>query len=86
MIQKYVDEHVLISEAEIEDGMFYVFDRHRLIIEGAAAVGVGALLHRKLEVRGKRVVALLSGSSIDSLSYARILQSRLANGAKGDRP
>jgi threonine dehydratase len=77
MVEKYVDEHLLVSEAEIEDGMFYVFDKHRLIIEGAAAVGVGALLHRKFDAADKRVVTLLSGSSIDSVQYVRILQKRL---------
>lgn len=79
LVEHHVDEHVLISEEEIKDGMFYAFEHHRLVIEGAAAVGVGALLHRKLDVRGKTVVSVLSGSSIDSASYVRILQSRLHN-------
>ena len=79
LVEKYVDEHLLVSETEIEDGMFYVFDQHRLIVEGAAAVGIGALLHRKFDAAGKRVVTLLSGSSIDSMQYGRILQSRLNN-------
>jgi threonine dehydratase len=77
LVEKYVDEHLMISEEEIKDGMFYVFENHRLIIEGAAAVGIGALLHRKIDVRAKKVVALLSGSSIDSKQYVRILESRL---------
>jgi threonine dehydratase len=81
LVENFVDEHVLISEEEIKDGMFYVFNQHRLIIEGAAAVGVGALLNQKIEVKGRRVVALLSGSSINSDDYIRIMQSRLAPGA-----
>jgi threonine dehydratase len=82
MIEKFADEHLLISEEEIKDGMFYIFDKHRLIIEGAAAVGIGALKHRKINVKGKKVVTLLSGSSIDSEEYIRIIQSRLSNGGK----
>ena len=82
MLEKFTDEHLLISETEIKDGLFYVFDRHRLIVEGAAAVGVGALLHQKIDVKGKKVVALLSGSSIDSGDYIRIIQSRFSNGSK----
>jgi threonine dehydratase len=80
MIEKYADEHLLISEAEIKDGMFYVFDRHRLIVEGAAAVGVGALMHQKINVQGKRVVILLSGSTINSDDYIQIIQNKLATG------
>ena len=82
MINKFADEHLLISEEEIKDGMFYTFEKHRLIVEGAAAVGVGALLNQKFDVNGKKVVALLTGSSIDSDEYIRIIQSRLANGGK----
>jgi threonine dehydratase len=67
----------LISEEEIKDGMYYVFDKHRLIVEGGAAVGVGALIHGKTNVKGKKVVTLLSGSSIDSEEYIRIIKSRL---------
>ena len=80
LIEKYVDDHVVVSETEIEDGMFYVFERHRLIVEGAAAVGVGALLHGKFDVRDRRVAILLSGGSIDSAQYVRIMQDRLTAG------
>jgi len=79
MVAKFVDEHVLISEDEIKDGMFYMFDKHRLIAEGAAAVGIGALLNQKVDVRGQKVVTLLSGSTIDSDEYIRIIQGRLPN-------
>ena len=82
MIEKYADEHLLISEEQIKDGMFYMFDRHRLIVEGAAAVSIGALMHQKIDVQGKRVVALLSGSTINSDEYIQMIQSKLATGRK----
>ena len=77
LVEKFTDEHLLISEEEIKDGMVYVFDKHRLIVEGAAAVGVGALINQKVNVKGKKVVTLLSGSSINSDEYIRIIQNRL---------
>jgi threonine dehydratase len=80
MIEKYVDEHLLISEKEIEDGIFYIFDKHRLIIEGAAAIGIGALINRRINVNDKKVVTLLSGSTINSEEYIRVIKSRLPNG------
>lgn len=82
LVKKFVDEHVLISEEEIKDGMFYVFDKHRLIVEGAAALGVGALMNQKINVKDKRVVALLTGSSIHSKEYIRIIQNRLIDRGK----
>jgi threonine dehydratase len=82
LVEKFTDEHLLISEEEIKNGLFYVFETHRLIVEGAAAVGIGALMNQKINVKGKRVVTLLSGSSINSNEYIRIIQSRLANKGK----
>jgi threonine dehydratase len=80
MVKKFTDEHLLISEEEIKDGMFYIFDKQRLIVEGAGAVAIGALINKKINVNGKEVVILLSGSSINSEEYIRIIQSRLASG------
>ncbi len=80
LVNKYVDEHLLISEEQIKDGMYYAFEKHRLIVEGAAAVGIGALMHRKVTVNDKKVVALLSGSSIDSDAYVRIIGNRVFGG------
>ena len=79
LVEKFTDEHLLISEEEVKDGMFYVFDQHRLIVEGAAALGVGALLKQKINVKDKKVVTLLSGSSINPDEYVRIIQGRLSN-------
>ena len=28
LVEKFTDEHLLISEKEVKDGMFYVFDKH----------------------------------------------------------
>ncbi len=82
MVEKFADKHLLIAEDEIKDGMFYIFEKHRLIVEGAAAVGVGALLNQQINVKGKNVVTLLSGSTINSEEYLRIIQGRLPKCAK----
>jgi threonine dehydratase len=74
MVEKFTDEHILVSEEEIKDGMFFLFEKHRLIAEGAAAVGVSALMHQKIDVKGKRVVALLSGNNINTNDYMRVMQ------------
>ncbi len=82
LVEKFTDEHLLISEEEIKDGMCYIFKKHRLIAEGAAAVGVSALMHQKIDVKGKRVVTLLSGSSINADEFIHIMQSRIAHKVK----
>lgn len=69
LVQRYVDEHVCVSEQQIVAGMVHVFEQHRLIAEGAAVVGVGALLGGVFDAGGKRVVTLLSGSTVAPRTY-----------------
>jgi threonine dehydratase len=76
LVSRFVDHHLVVAEDPIKDAMVYLFDRHRLIVEGAAAVGVAVLLKGMLDVSGRKVVTLLSGSTIDSEAYLRILQER----------
>lgn len=77
LVQQYVDDHICVSEEQIKDGLFHIFQQHRLIAEGAAAVGVGALLDGLVEVTGKRVVTLLSGSTVDSRTYLNAVEEVL---------
>lgn len=65
MVKRYVDEIVLLEEKEIAQGMAFLFDRHKMVVEGAAAVGVGALLHKKFRP-GSQVVLVVSGCSVDT--------------------
>jgi len=76
LVSRFVDRHLVVDEDPIKDAMAYLFDHQRLIVEGAAAVGVAVLLHKMLDVAGRRVVTLLSGSTIDSDAYLRVLQER----------
>jgi threonine dehydratase len=65
MVQKYVDQIVLVSEKEIAEAMRFALRQHHIVLEGAGAVGIAALLHRKVEVVKKRVAAVLSGGNAD---------------------
>jgi threonine dehydratase len=78
LVERWVDQHLLVTEEAIEEGMFHVFQQHRLVCEGAAAVGVGALRQGLIDVSGKKVVALLTGSTIDTSRYLEVLNRRLS--------
>ena len=73
LIQRYVDDHVVIAEPEIARAMFYAMDQHSLIIEGGAAVGIAALQARKIDVSGQRVGLVVSGSSVDLSQYIGVV-------------
>ncbi len=77
LVQKYVDEHVVITEGEIEKAMTYAYIQHSLVIEGASAVGIAALQSGKVNAAGKKVAAVISGSSVDPSKYLQVLQKHV---------
>ena len=54
----------------------------RLVVEGAGAVGVAALLSARLDVQGKRVAVVLSGANIDQGTLSE-LSKRLYQNPNG---
>ncbi|MCT8978210.1 threonine ammonia-lyase [Clostridium sp. CX1] len=77
-IQKYVDEVVTVSEDEIALGMFSLMERNKLIAEGAGASTMAALLAGKIDgIKGKNVVALISGGNVDIATVSKIIEREL---------
>ncbi len=72
LCREYVDDVILLSEAEIARGIRHIYREERQVVEGAAAVGVAALLHGRVRLEGP-AVALLSGANIDMDLHARIV-------------
>ncbi|GAA0590522.1 hydroxyectoine utilization dehydratase EutB [Virgibacillus siamensis] len=73
MVQKYVDELLLMNEQEFADGMTFMLDQHKMIIEGAAASGIGALLHQKVKP-GSQVAVIVTGSSVDTTVIQKLMK------------
>jgi threonine dehydratase len=59
-----VDDFILVSEAEIRAAIRLILTEHHLLIEGAAALPVAALLKESERFRGREVVLVLSGAGI----------------------
>jgi len=70
---RYVDEIILLAEAEIEASIRLLFEEHRLVVEGSGALGVGGLLKRKEYYKGKKVVAVVCGRNIPLELFKRII-------------
>ncbi|MBA3770833.1 MAG: pyridoxal-phosphate dependent enzyme, partial [Blastocatellia bacterium] len=78
IIQEYVDEIVSVSEEEIARGIFHCVTSGRLVVEGAGAAGLAALLARKIEIKpGESVCTVLCGGNIDGNLLARIIEQVL---------
>jgi threonine dehydratase len=74
------DEFIAVTEQEIASGMTYALREHGLVVEGAGAVGVGALLAGKIGNPGGCTAVVLSGSSVDLPRYLEVV-SRHSAGA-----
>ncbi|HTU53974.1 MAG TPA: hydroxyectoine utilization dehydratase EutB [Acetobacteraceae bacterium] len=71
LARELLDDVVLLSEQEIAAGIRAAFAEGE-VVEGGGAVGIGALLAGKADVRGP-VAVILSGGNIDPELHRRIL-------------
>ena len=65
MVRDLVDDILLVGEEEIGRAMAWAYWRERLILEGAAATPVAAVLHRPRETFGDHIALVLTGNAVD---------------------
>jgi threonine dehydratase len=61
-----------VSDAEVSDAIRFAWEKHRIVVEPGAAVGLAALLAGKIEP-GDGTVVVLSGGNIDPALHAQIV-------------
>ena len=64
LVQRLVDDVVLVSEEQIAEAIAFLFHRHRLVVEGGGAVGVAALLSGLVPAAGRETAVVVSGGNI----------------------
>jgi threonine dehydratase len=65
-VQQFVDEIVIVNDAEIGNAMRLTLERCKVLAEPAAAASVAALLSNKVPLNeGETVVCILSGGNVD---------------------
>ncbi len=82
VIQKFVDDIVLVKEDHIAAAILLLLERKKTLAEGAGAVSLAALLNGSIKIPpGAKVVLLISGGNVDSSLLGRIItQGLLKNG------
>ena len=65
IIQKNVDDIVIVSEASIIQAMRMVWERMKIIIEPSSAVPLAAILEGKVDARNQKVGIIISGGNLD---------------------
>ncbi len=78
IIREYVDEIIEVSEEELAAGVFHCVQNAHIVVEGAGAAGVAALISKKIKLTSNDVVcAVLAGGNIDGNLLARVIEQVL---------
>ena len=77
LCNRYVDEIVTVTDDEISAAILALMEQHKLVTEGAGAVGVAAAMFHKIDLKGKKAVCLLSGGNIDVTILSRVIKRGL---------
>jgi threonine dehydratase len=73
LCRRFVDRYELVSEDEIASAIRCVHEHEDMVIEGGASLPVAVMLRRPEELRGRRVVLVITGSKIDQAVLEGIL-------------
>jgi threonine dehydratase len=77
ILDRVLDDVVAVTDEEITESIVLLLERTKLVVEGAGAVGVAALLHGRVGGEGP-VVPLLSGGNIDATMLISVMRRGLA--------
>jgi threonine dehydratase len=77
ILDRVLDDIVAVTDEEITESIVLILERTKLVVEGAGAVAVAALLHGKVGGEGT-VVPLLSGGNIDATMLISVMRRGLA--------
>lgn len=86
-VQRLVDRIVTVSEADLSAAIVGLVEAEHLVTEGAGAAATAAVVGRRVDLAGRNVVVIVSGSNIDRARLAALLRSGcLSRGlARGSR-
>lgn len=82
LVKEYVDEIALVSDDEVASAILALIEKQKMIAEGAGAAAVAAIMAGKFNLKGKRVVAVVSGGNIDVTSLSRVIDRGLLNSGR----
>ena len=74
LINKYADDVVTVSDAEISEAILLLLERTKQVVEPAGATPLAAVLNNKVDVKGKKIACVLSGGNIDVSFIHRIIE------------
>ncbi|HEY1260708.1 MAG TPA: threonine ammonia-lyase [Stellaceae bacterium] len=82
IVAAHVADILLVGDPVVEDAVESLLERQKLIVEGAGATGLAAVLSAPERFAGKRVGLVVTGGNIDSRLLASILMRGLVRGGR----
>ena len=73
LVREYVDDIALVSDDEVASAILALIEKQKMIAEGAGAAAVAAVMFDKFNLKGKRVVSIVSGGNIDVTILSRVI-------------
>jgi len=73
LIRAHVDGFLTVTDAELLNSMFFLWERMKILVEPTGALAASALLEKKLDVKGQRVGVVLSGGNVELKSISALL-------------
>lgn len=78
LIRKCVDNIITVDDEEIANAVLFLLEKQKLVVEGAGAVGVAAILHNKIKLNpSDKVGIVLSGGNVDVTMLSLIIEKGL---------
>ncbi len=74
-IQQYVDDIITVEDDELIVAFLDMVENHKMIVENSGLLTVAALRH--MDIKGKKVVPILSGGNMDVITMASVVQNGL---------
>ena len=74
-IRDNVDEIITVADDELIGAFLDMIENHKMVVENSGLLTVAALKH--LNVKGKKVVAILSGGNMDVITMSTVVQHGL---------
>ena len=82
LVNEYVDDIALVSDDDVASAILALIEKQKMIAEGAGAAAVAAVMFNKFDLKGKRVVAIVSGGNIDVTNLSRVIDRGLLNSGR----
>ncbi|QOG12512.1 threonine ammonia-lyase [Arcobacter sp. FWKO B] len=82
LVLEHIDEVVEVEDKEIANAILFLVEKQKLVVEGAGAAGVAAVMHGKVNTNGAKIALPLSGGNIDVTMLSLIIEKGLVKSSR----